>query len=200
MNSFFTLVGLFIVALVALYLILYALFKILKLGQELYIPPDKMPVMRPLPIPTKKQKNALHRLLSFMFNIRRWELNENWYFQLTEEDLLVINKGFTFDGASIPKLFWAFISPTGLLLIPGLLHDYGYKYDQLWKITKEGKVEAFKKDGGKKYWDKLFREVGDRVNGVFLVNVIAWLGVIMGGKCAWKNHRKNNLKPEVPDI
>ena len=68
------------------------------------------------------------RLLVWIFEVRKWELMENWYFTLNDDVQIVINKGFVFDGASIPRPLWAFLSPVGLLLIPGLIHDYGYKF------------------------------------------------------------------------
>ena len=40
----------------------------------------------------------------------------------------IIPKGFKFDGASVPKFLGQFLSPVGVLLIGGLIHDYGYKY------------------------------------------------------------------------
>ena len=42
-------------------------------------------------------------------------------------------------------LLWFFLSPTGLLLIPGLFHDYGYRYDQLWHLDTKGNISPFPK-------------------------------------------------------
>ena len=40
----------------------------------------------------------------------------------------IIKKGFEFDSASIPQIFWGFYSPTQLIfLISGLIHDYFYR-------------------------------------------------------------------------
>ena len=48
----------------------------------------------------------------------------------------VIEKGFEFDGASVPKFLAMWLSPVGVLLMGGLVHDYGYKYAELVK-TKD---------------------------------------------------------------
>jgi len=78
----------------------------------------------------------------------------------------------------------------GLLLIPGLVHDYGYRYDQLWKVDGEGEIPYMYK-AGRSYWDALFRRVGMAVNGVTLINYVAWLGVKLGGYFTWKKYRAN---------
>ena len=43
----------------------------------------------------------------------------------------VIEKGFEFDGASVPKFLAMWLSPTGVLLMGGLVHDYGYNCGEL---------------------------------------------------------------------
>jgi hypothetical protein len=73
------------------------------------------------------------------------------------------------------------LNPIGLLLIPGLLHDYAYKYDQLWQVNAGGKTVPYKDGAGKDYWDSLFKNVGKEVNGFFLINGIAWIAVAVGG-------------------
>jgi hypothetical protein len=67
------------------------------------------------------------------------------------------SEGFQFDGASIPRVLWAFLNPIGLLLIPGLIHDYGYRHRQLW-IIDEDSMEAvpYMEGEDKAQWDQLF--------------------------------------------
>ena len=95
---------------------------------------ERMPRMQPLPIPTRNQP-AFRRILVWMFEIRRWRLLENWFYAW-EGGYVIIPKGFEFDGASIPRPFWFFLSPVGLLLIPGLIHDYGYRFGFLWASVR----------------------------------------------------------------
>ena len=157
-----------------------------------------MPTLKPVPIPTKNQKTPIHKLLVFIFNVRKWELVENWHYKLNDGVELVIPKGFRFDGASIPRPFWALLSPVGLLLIPGLLHDYGYRYDQIWEVGPDGKAKAYKKNAGKGFWDTLFKDTGKEINGFFLINLIAWIAVAAAGSSSWDAHRKAGLKPKPP--
>ena len=114
---------------------------------------------------------------------------EDWCYELkrgNETITLVIPEGFEFDGASVPRLLWFLLSPIGLLLIPGLIHDYGYKHDQLWSLEKDGAIEPFphSPENGKRYWDSLFWEVGKQVNGFWLLNGLAWIAFAYFGGSA----------------
>ena len=191
-------IGVIVSSLLVIYAVLYVLHLklILKVAPAISI--ESMPALKPVPIPTKNQKTAIHKLVTFIFEVRKWELVENWHYTLKNNDELVIPKGFRFDGASIPRPLWAILSPVGLLLIPGLLHDYGYKYDQIWKVGPDGNIIEYEKGAGKQFWDDLFKNVGKDVNGFFLINVIAWIAVAVGGSKAWDNHRKANSKPDKP--
>lgn len=65
-------------------------------------------------------------------NNRLYELAENvstrWVYREKEHRIL-INKGFKWDGATIPRAFWSILGyfPSGLLLTPSLWHDEIYK-------------------------------------------------------------------------
>jgi hypothetical protein len=191
-------VGLFVTTLFAVYLTLLVFYLILKHDVKSAISADSMPVLRPVPIPTKYHKTFLHKLIVFIFEVRKWKLVENWHYKLKDEVEIVIPKDFKFDGASIPRPFWAVLSPVGLLLIPGLIHDYGYKYKQIWKVGEDGCPEPYGKGEKKEYWDNLFKTVGENVNGFFLINVVAWLAVAVGGDRAWNKHRKVEMVPDEP--
>ncbi len=52
----------------------------------------------------------------------------------------------------------------------------------------------------RRFWDNMFKNVVKQVNGVTVIDSIAWMGVILGGYFAWKKHRKMNLKPVKPDF
>ncbi|NOQ97088.1 MAG: DUF1353 domain-containing protein, partial [Calditrichae bacterium] len=106
---------------------------------------------------------------------------DSWYFKLDNAVQIVINRGFIFDGASIPRPLWALLSPVGLLLIPGLIHDYGYKYDLLWQVKEDGTIATYLEKSGRKHWDDLFRSVGKQVNGFSFIDTLAWSGLRLGG-------------------
>ena len=129
--------------------------------------------------------------------MRRWELAENWEYKLSPEDRIILPKGFRFDGASIPRVLWAFLNPIGLLLIPGLIHDYGYRYRQLWKIDEDRNVVPYKKGQKKTDWDRLFLSVGRQVNGTRIINLVAFLAVYLGGYFAWKKNRKGKESEDI---
>ena len=200
MHDIFFAVGVLVISFATLYILLYLVYRILDLKVDPGISLDAMPSLKPVPIPTKKQKSLLHKLVVFVFNVRKWELAENWHYEIDEETKLILPKGFRFDGASIPKPLWALLSPVGLLLIPGLLHDYGYTYNQIWKLGNDGCPVAYQKGAGKDYWDRLFKDVGNESNGLWLLNLIAWAAIRMGGRERWNEHRENELPPAMPIV
>jgi hypothetical protein len=77
----------------------------------------------------------------------------------------------------------------GVLLIGGLVHDYGYKHEVL---LLEGKKKATSKHN-QKWMDKTFRDINIDQNGFKIINWIAYLALRGGGWLAWRKHRKNNL-------
>ncbi len=160
-----------------------------------------MPLLTPVSIPTKNQDSVYKKWLIYFYSVRKWKLMENWKYELVADDgksnTIIIPKGFVFDGASIPRIFWFFLSPIGLLLIPALIHDYGYKYNQLWTI-ENGKPVAYMKEAGQKYWDNLFKYVGNNVNNIIVVNTIARFAVGIAGKKTFDGYRDNGIEPEIP--
>ena len=186
---FFEIVGVVVVLSLMLYLLLFVLYRIFVKELEPSLDPAQMPKLRPVPIPSKNC-SFFTKILVWFFKVRQWDLAAHWVFTLTDGTDIVIPKGFRFDGASIPRPFWAILSPTGLLLIPGLIHDYGYKHNHIWKRGKDNKVSKYKQGAGKSYWDKLFLEVGKQVNGFTVVDFIAWLGIVISGHVIWRKHRK----------
>ena len=155
-----------------------------------------MPVLRPIPIPTV-ERTLLMRIVVWLHQVREWEVAENWEFTLPDGTPIVIHQGFRFDGASIPRLLWVILSPTGLLLIQGLIHDYAYRYGQLWQV-ENGAVQPYGQGESRTTWDHLFRQTGRQVNGMSFINFAAWLCVYIGGYCAWCSNRTNNEQPVVP--
>jgi hypothetical protein len=104
----------------------------------------------------------------------------------------VIPAGFTFDGASVPKFLATFLSPVGVLLMGGLIHDYGYKYQTLLKADKKSTIGL----RDQRFMDRIFRDIGIQVNGFHLLNYLAYWALRIGGFVAWNGHRKRNAKIE----
>lgn len=147
----------------------------------------KMPILKPIPIQTKGLP-CFKSLWVWLVSVREWEVVEDWEYDLNGTTI-IIPKNFVFDGASIPKIFRGFLSPVGILLIPGLLHDYAYKYDYLDTVV--GKDDEYAHyHSGQRYWDRMFRDIAIEVNGFKTINYIAWIALYCFGFMAWNKHRK----------
>lgn len=153
-----------------------------------------MPKLEPIPF-VPEPNGGFKNYINWLKYTKKWILLEDWYFTLPNGVIVMISANFTFDGASIPKLFRFILSPTGPLFIPSLLHDYGYRYDCFIgvRFDENGNEELYeyKKDVGKKYWDAIFREVSNKLNKLKAVNFFAWLAVHLFGFIAWSGHKKN---------
>ena len=156
---------------------------------------NNMPVLRPVPISTK-HGSYFKRLLGW-FTTRHWVVEKNFYFRINNLSCL-IPRGFVFDGASVPRIFWLFLHPTGILLIPGLIHDYGYKNLFLYRYSmkeEEDKLIIQKhflfKD--QRRWDILFLQVAIAVNGFKIINRVAYIVLRVCGWYSFKKHRKNDV-------
>ncbi|MCG8337952.1 MAG: DUF1353 domain-containing protein [Proteobacteria bacterium] len=160
-----------------------------------------MPKVQPIPIETKGHF-ILVRIWRWITSIRNWELLEDWEYDLPGNDpTIIIPKGFVFNGASVPRIFWSILSPTGLLFIPGLVHDYAYSYDCLWALDSSGKVYKWKEGSGRLFWDSIFRKVAIDVNGMTFIDILVWLGLVMFGWWGWFRTKRLppcNLKPDKP--
>ncbi len=149
---------------------------------------EKYPTMRPIRIATKG-KGFWGALKMWLLGSRQWEITENFYYELNGTKY-VIPAGFQFDGASIPKFFRSFLSPIGVLLLGGLVHDYAYKYAALKPSKNNDPILIL----DQKKSDQIFRDINIEVNGFFVLNFLAYWGLRLGGFVAWNGHRKRNAK------
>tara|TARA_B100001063_G_scaffold80378_1_gene74783 strand:- start:1103 stop:1681 length:579 start_codon:yes stop_codon:yes gene_type:complete len=145
------------------------------------------PEMKPIKIATKG-KGFWGAILLWSFGSRHWEIAKDFHYSINGMNF-VIPKGFKFDGASVPKFLGQFLSPVGVLLIGGLIHDYGYKYETL--LLKNKKNIGVK---SQKWMDETFRDINIEVNGFYLLNYLAYWALRLGGFVAWNKHRKVNAK------
>lgn len=147
---------------------------------------DEMPKMSPLPIETAS-KGFWKGVWLWLMGVRQWEIVEDWYFYL-EGQQYVVPAGFQFDGASVPKFLATFLSPVGVLLMGGLVHDYAYKYATLRKATKKysdiGPITQ-------QQADVYFRDICIEVNGFKVLNYLAYWSLRLAGFVAWNGHKKN---------
>jgi len=143
-----------------------------------------MPHMKPITIPTKG-KGFWGGVWTWIMVTRTWEITKDWRYELNGVKY-VIPKGMIFDGASVPKFFRSWLSPMGVLLIGGLVHDYGYKYGALLKGNKKSAEVHNQKE-----LDQIFRDINIDVNGFRVLNYVAYYALRLGGFVAWRSHRKN---------
>ena len=128
-----------------------------KLPVDAFGKPVGMPVLIPIPIPTKDLPWYM-ALFNLLFYRRDFWLGEDFPYRLPTGEDIMIPEGFIFNGASIPRTFWAVLNPIGLLLIPGLLHDYAYRFQCL--LAPDGSVAVEYKTRRKA--DGMFLEVCHR--------------------------------------
>ena len=146
------------------------------------------PLMKPLRIATKG-KGFFKMILMWILGVRHWEIAKDFEYELNGNKY-VIPAGFKFDGASIPKFLHTFLSPVGVLLIGGLVHDYAYKYAALKPKSKKDAILLL----DQKKSDQIFRDINIEINGFYLMNYLAYWSLRVGGFMAWNKHRKVNAK------
>jgi hypothetical protein len=149
-----------------------------------------MPVMSPLPIKTK-DKGFWKGILMWLMGTRKWKIEQDFNYTLNDVEYK-IPAGFEFDGASVPKFLATFLSPVGVLLMGGLVHDYGYKFATLMK--KDGSNIGYH---DQKYMDGLFRDICIEVNGFRVLNYLAYWSLRLAGFVAWNGHKKRGTHCEI---
>jgi hypothetical protein len=146
---------------------------------------SQMPQMQPVPIPTKA-KGFWGAIWMWLTGTRHWIVSKDFVFKIDEVEY-VIPKGFKFDGASIPKFLHTWLSPVGVLLMGGLVHDYAYKYATLKRKGKGTYGILTQKEA-----DVIFRDINIEINGFHFLNYLAYWALRLGGFVAWNAHRKVN--------
>ena len=159
-----------------------------KVGTRVNFKYSQFPTMRPIPIKTKG-KGFFTMIKMWLLGTRHWEIANDFQYELNGNKF-VIPAGFKFDGASIPKFLHPFLSPVGVLLIGGLIHDYAYKYETLLKSNKKDTMGVITQ----KKADEIFRDINIEINGFYLMNYLAYWSLRLGGFMAWNGHRKVNAK------
>lgn len=151
-----------------------------------------MPIMRPLPLPIPepvKWWNVVGKWKNLMVRMtpRSWEIMEDYLLHVPWRDKpLCCPYGFIFDGASVPRVLWPFMAPTGIMFLAGLFHDVGYRYN-CWFDIDYNRIEE---GSGKKFFDSQFEKIGTYVNDASTTPNIAWAGLAVGGFMAWNKRRK----------
>jgi hypothetical protein len=93
------------------------------------------------------------------YNETKWQLTEEFYFYFEEHGKrinVVVPKGFITDFASVPRILWSILPPTGRYTKAAVLHDYLY--------SNSSKLET-----NRKQCDKMF------LKGMEVLGVKRWV-------------------------
>lgn len=146
----------------------------------------QMPIVRPVPIPTKGL--PWYRRARQAFRPREWELVEDFaYTSTTLRHSILVPAPFIFDGASVPRPLWPFLDPTGLLFLGALVHDFGYRYRGLLLRTRPTLPWQFERLTRSEI-DETMRVIVCEVNDMSGMAGIANAAVRVGGWWAWRNN------------
>jgi hypothetical protein len=151
---------------------------------------QNMPAVKPLPLDLKNLSgwDRFKGLISFK---RQWELIEDFSLSLPWRHMTVlVPKDFVFDFASVPKILWPVLSPTGVLLLGSVLHDFGYRYGGLIATTHGVNPTPRFLKLTKNQLDMLLAEISTAVSSSVLPGAAAVLGLKIGGWLAWNDARK----------
>lgn len=150
-------------------------------------------------VPWDNSGNYFKRIFRWFRYTRQWKFSENWYFQLFDGTWVMIYEDFILDGASVPKLFRFLLSPTGILFIPGVFHDCGYRYNKLFgvivKELDDGYLEVvshfdYHSGEGKAWWDHVFKYIGYQVTKFYIIPNVTYLALVAAGSFAWNKNRR----------
>ena len=157
-----------------------------------------MPVMMPMSINTNESrmnktgyfgwKSKFKAIWSWLTSRRRWVLMEPWTVMI-QGILYEIPAGFITDGASVPRFLWWLFKPTGILLLPAIVHDYGYENRHL--IEKQTGCKVFK-NYTRRGWDQVFYHLVTKIAGSPMIALLPYLGVRLGGWIGWNRRRKSD--------
>lgn len=153
---------------------------------------NQMPSLRPIPIKTKNV-SFFKAVWTWMTERRKWEFRENWKYELSNNTTILIERGYIFDGASIPKVFWWLFSPTGILFIPSVFHDYAYTHGYLMS-KREDRYSEWGLGSPRIFWDELFKTIADNVNGMAIINNFINIVIFLFAGFAWDNCQKSREK------
>lgn len=148
-----------------------------------------MPSLRPIPIVTKGLP-YWKKIWVLLTAVRKWEVTENWLFKLPNGKYILIPRGFIFDGASTPKFLWGILDPVGVLLIQGLIHDHGYRFNYLWALDENRNLCKMYEGAGREFWDDLFLEIGNDLLDMQVTGWVSWAMLRSFGWLAWERNRE----------
>lgn len=153
-----------------------------------------MPVLRQLPRDTDKP--LWQRLLWWREPII-YEVVEDYYYQTClwtgRPVILLLPAGFRCDLASTPRFSWVFgYRPDGLLLAPGLFHDFYYRHGFVIDCAVPGR--NFIGKGERAFGDRLLAHMTREISGLALPGFLALAVLTLFGWPAWKHNEQYRMR------
>ncbi len=165
-------------------------------------------------VPIKTIGLPLHKkiwTILFSFN-RRIVLTEDYYHTFPDSSIGMLPAGFTSDGVSVPRTLFSVIlivaidtyTPSiaytmlaclllvtafGVMLVPGLFHDFEYRYKC---ILGKDKKPLHVLPSTRAQADDRFKRVNLQINDLLIFAVFGYILLRLGGWVAWNKHRKND--------
>jgi len=153
-------------------------------------------------------RSWLGQLWAGMTTPPRLRLLEDWILILPGGLQIIVPRGFVTDGASIPRALWWLLSPFGVLLEGGIVHDFGYQYgyllapyriDQPWNLASlrlraeyaaiYGPTIPVYVGKGQGFYDDLLQEVTVDLTGASAQAWAARSALRLFGMLAWCRYR-----------
>lgn len=157
------------------------------------------PKLKPIPLAVKGQ-SFFKTLYLWLAVGREWEICEDWTYTMQDGTILFVPKGFVFNGASIPRFFRFILSPTGLLLIPSVFHDYAFVHNHLLRLNQKGKPVKYRNKAGKNEWDQLFHKLSLEVHGIKFVAWATKAALKVGGHITWKKNHGSEKQKKIAKV
>lgn len=169
------------------------------MATKVYTKGFQLPLMRPMPLLIPEPVKWWNiwggfKNMQVRAQPRSWKIEEDYILDLPWiEGIICIPKGFIFDGASVPRVLWPFMAPTGIMFIAGLYHDVGYRYNH-WFDENYNPVYV---DAGRRFFDSEFEKIGSYVNDATFTPNVAWGGLWAFGFFAWNTRQKEGHDASV---
>lgn len=106
------------------------------------------------------------------YSVNKWQLVQPFYFYFNEnnkEEGVIVTEGFITDFASVPRILWSILPPTGLYTKAAVMHDFLYKNGYVKKYNR-------------KFCDKMFLEAMRALKVDHITRNVMYFGVRIFGK------------------
>ena len=127
---------------------------------------------------------------------KEWVLQDDYFDSVLK---ILIPAGFRYDGASVPRLFWAIINPLDLSEAAPLVHDYLYRNAGLdvpvYVLAPDGKtvIPCNAMQFSKEFADSMFRDIMIRWDVTPWKESAAYHAVDKFAGFAWREHLRKNV-------